>query len=197
MKYPCFNRKLMTMACLFATPLFFNLASLAFAEVDVVALSKESEDKCARTEKDLLTTEMIIKKVRDAAKLLEEKGQESFPLFKGEKSEFLFGGTYIWIHGLNPVIMYMHPIKYTMEGRDVATVKDGEGRFFFTDMNNTVRANGEGWTEYAWPKPGESGIHPKASFVKLVKCKVDGIEYVVGCGTYDKDVIEKIRLQKK
>lgn len=162
--------------------------SLAFQVAVVLAqkapeeLAKESEEFCMSTASTKPTPAMIIEKVNKAAALLEKEGKAAFPKFKGKDSEFIFAGTYIWIHD-ETGLMRMHPIKYKMEGQNYIDLKDSNGKLFFVSMNELAKAKGSGWVEYMWPKPGEKNISKKISYVKLVK--VDGEAMVVGCGVYD------------
>lgn len=146
------------------------------------ALAKESAQKCEQTAATKATPKMIIDKVNAAAELVAKEGKNAFPKFKGKDSEFIFAGTYIWIHNLDGV-MLMHPIKPKMETTNVLTMKDPKGKAIFSEMNRLVTEQGAGWYEYSWPKPGQSEASPKVSYVKLVK---KGNEtFVIGCGVYD------------
>jgi hypothetical protein len=155
------------------------------------ALAKETEEACAASAKDKPTPEMIIKKTEEACKLLEAEGKAAFPKFKGKDSQYIFAGTYIWIHDMEGV-MQMHPVKYKMEGKRLIGLKDVNGKLFFTEMNKVAREKSAGWVDYMWPKPGEKDPSKKVSFVKLVK--IDGVEMVAGCGVYDlpDDVVKKL-----
>lgn len=146
-------------------------------------ISQEGEAAAAASASTKPTAEMIIEKVDKADKLLTEEGKDAFPKFKGKDSEFIFAGTYIWIHDMEG-IMLMHPIKYKMEGKRLIGLKDKNGKLFFVDMNKLVREKGHGWVSYYWPKPGETEPSLKVSYVKLCKTK-DGSEVVLGCGVYD------------
>jgi hypothetical protein len=151
---------------------------------DPGALAKESEEYCKSTAQSRPTPpDAIIAKVNEACRLLQEEGTAAFPKFKGDGSKFLFEGTYIWIHKLDDATILMHPIKYKMEGKKYAGLKDKKGKRFFALMNKLARENGSGWVEYYWPKPGSKEIVRKVSYVQ--KCKTaDGIEVVLGCGIY-------------
>ena len=149
---------------------------------DPAELSKETIAYCASTAKDKATPKLIMEKVNKAAELVAKDGVAAFPKFKGNGSEFLFAGTYIWIHDINGV-MKMHPIKYKMEGKRLLNLKDRKGKMIFVEMNKVAKENGAGWVEYVWPKPGEKAVSPKTSYVKYVK-KGD-LELIIGCGVYD------------
>ena len=89
--------------------------------------------------------------------------------------------------------MLMHPIKYKMEGRELADLKDEKGKPFFVAMNDLARTEGQGWVGYHWPVPGSKEIAHKVSYVK--KCTMaDGVEVVVGAGIYHLDPADIARL---
>jgi cytochrome c len=156
--------------------------SIALAQKTPDELAKESEDACVATEKTKPTPEMIIDKVNKACALLEKEGKTAYPKFKGKDSEFIFAGTYIWIHDMAGQ-MRMHPVKYKMENQNYIDLKDSNGKLFFTVMNKVAKEKGAGWVDYMWPKPGEKDPALKVSYVK--SCKVDGDDLVIGCGVYD------------
>jgi hypothetical protein len=111
-----------------------------------------------------------------------KEGKNAYPKFKGKDSEFIFAGTYIWIHD-STATMRMHPIKHKMEGQNYIDLKDVNGKLFFTAMNEVAKTKGSGWVEYMWPKPGEKTPSLKVSYVKLVNA--GGEDLIIGCGVYD------------
>jgi len=159
------------------------------AEMSPAELAKASEAKAVATSDEPLTTELIMKKVDEAVALLGKKGAAVFPEFQGLNTQFIFAGTYIWIHDQNGV-MRMHPIKYKLNGRNLINMSDSTGKLFFAVMNEVAEEEGGGWVDYMWPKPGEKKPSPKISYVKQVT--YGGDTFVAGCGTYDPTVIEKI-----
>lgn len=94
---------------------------------------------------------------------------------------------YFWIHDLN-LKMVMHPMKPELDGTDISKSKDPKGKFLFADMNELVKKEGAGYTDYMWPKPGEKEAVPKTSFVKLFK----PWGWVVGNGVYADDVEKEV-----
>ena len=173
--------------------LFLLSAIPALAQKSADELAKESEDACVASESTKPTPQMIIDKVDKAAAILQKEGKAAFPKFKGKDSEFIFAGTYIWIHDLSG-IMRVHPVKYKMEGQDCVDLKDSTGKLFFIEMNEVAKTKGSGWVAYMWPKPGEKTPSRKVSYVKLVK--VDGEDLVLGCGVYDMPPEEVQKLVK-
>jgi signal transduction histidine kinase len=125
---------------------------------------------------------MIIDKVAKGCETLKAVGGEAaFDKFQGSNSEFIFAGTYIWIHDMEG-IMRMHPIKYKLNGKQLLTFKDKKGKLFFAEMNRVAKANGAGWVDYMWPKPGEKAPSLKVSYVQA--CKVGADTFVLGSGVY-------------
>lgn len=125
-----------------------------------------------------------MQKVREGAALIEKEGESAFNKFRGD-SEFVFNGTYVWIHDLEGV-MHVHPIKFKMENTNLLNLKDPTGKLIFIEMNELVEKNNEGWVEYMWPRPGQDKPSKKVSFVK--KAVYKGKVYVLGCGVYDSDI---------
>jgi signal transduction histidine kinase len=151
------------------------------------ALAAESAEYCNSTAKDANTSpDVITAKVAVACALLEKEGAAAFPKFQGKDSEFLYEGTYMWIHSLDDGTMLMHPMKYKLNGKIIVSLKDKKGKRFFSTMNKFVKADGEAWVEYYWPKPGTDEIVRKISYVK--GCTLpDGRNIVVGSGLYKYD----------
>ncbi|MBU1426932.1 MAG: methyl-accepting chemotaxis protein [Gammaproteobacteria bacterium] len=90
---------------------------------------------------------------------------------------------YFWINDLNDK-MIMHPIKPELDGKELTQFKDKNGKHIFVEFNNTVRASGEGFVDYLWPKPGFSEAVPKVSYVKGTPVW----HWVIGSGIYLDDV---------
>ncbi|MCP3955462.1 MAG: hypothetical protein GY697_25060 [Desulfobacterales bacterium] len=170
---------------------FMGLGSVA-AEMTPAELAKASEARAVATSSDTLTTDLIMKKVDEAVALLGKKGAAAFPEFQGQGTNFIFAGTYIWIHDQNGV-MRMHPIKYKLNGRNLINLADSTGKLFFAVMNEVCEDKGAGWVDYMWPKPGEKKPSPKISYVRQVKFGDD--IFIAGSGTYDPAIIEKIQNQ--
>lgn len=130
------------------------------------------------------TPQLCKEKVAAAAKLVEANGEASFDTLRDANGEFRFAGGkgYIWVHNLEG-IMVMHPIKPSLQGKNLLNLQDSNGTYFFVAMNETVEEHGKGWIPYAWPKPGETEPSPKTSYCILVSH--GGNDYVVGSGLYD------------
>ena len=89
------------------------------------------------------------------------------------------GNNYFWIQDETPS-MVMHPMKPALDGKDLRTFKDGNGRAFFLEMAQKVKAKGAGFVDYVWPLPGEEAPTDKISYVKAFK----PWGWTVGSGIY-------------
>ena len=90
----------------------------------ITAMAEKSEEEwaqetiayCEETSSTKPTPEMVQQKVNEACALIESEGEAALPKFKGNGSDFIFAGTYIWINDVDGM-MVMHPIKYKLNGR--------------------------------------------------------------------------------
>jgi methyl-accepting chemotaxis protein len=92
-------------------------------------------------------------------------------------------GDYFWINDLGPR-MIMHPIKPELNGQDLTSNKDPNGKQLFVEFASVVKRQGSGFVDYQWPKPGKDAPQPKLSFVT-------GFEpwgWVIGTGVYIDDL---------
>lgn len=164
---------------------------------DAAALAAESAAYCNSTAKEGMTSPDVIEaKVAVACAVLEKGGPTAFAKFQGNNSEFLYEGTYMWVHSLDDGNMLMHPMKYKLNGKNIVGLKDKKGKRFFSTMNKVVKASGDGWVEYYWPKPGTNEIVRKISYVK--GCTMpDGQNVVVGSGLYrfDDSTVATLEIQ--
>ena len=95
---------------------------------------------------------------------------------------------YFWLNDLHPN-MIMHPTKPEFDGKDISQFKDPNGKMFFTEMVKVVKADGQGFVDYKWPRPDSKEPVPKISFVK----SYTPWGWVVGSGVYIDDIDAAIR----
>ncbi|MCF6509307.1 methyl-accepting chemotaxis protein [Blastococcus sp. MG754426] len=100
------------------------------------------------------------------------------------------GEEYFWINDMGPT-MVMHPIKPELDGTDLSGNEDPDGKKLFVEFVEVVEAEGSGFVDYLWPKPGEEEPQPKISYVA-------GYEpwgWVVGSGIYVADLDGALRAE--
>ena len=95
---------------------------------------------------------------------------------------------YFWINDLTP-IMIMHPTVPELNGKDLSSYKDPNGKLLFMEFVKIAKAKGGGFVDYMWPKPGEQAPVNKLSYVKLY----EPWGWIVGSGIYLDDVKDDIR----
>ncbi len=95
------------------------------------------------------------------------------------KSMRYAGDNYLWINDMKPT-MVMHPMKPAMDGTDLSTYKDPNGKLLFNEMVKACEKDGQGFVDYMWPKPGKDKPVPKLSYVRLFK----PWNWVIGTGVY-------------
>jgi len=94
------------------------------------------------------------------------------------------GKDYLWIIDLQPA-MVMHPYRPDLDGRDLRSYADAQGRLLFQDMVEMARKSGSGYVEYLWQwKDEPSQVVPKLSYVRLFP----EWGWVIGTGVYLDDV---------
>lgn len=90
---------------------------------------------------------------------------------------------YFWINDLQPK-MVMHPIKPDLDGQGLSEFKDPTGKKLFMEMVRVTKADGAGFVNYMWPKPGSSVDVEKISYVQLFK----PWGWIIGTGVYIDDI---------
>jgi methyl-accepting chemotaxis protein len=93
------------------------------------------------------------------------------------------GSGYFWINDMHPK-MVMHAVKPEMNGSDLSQNKDPNGKFLFVEFVQVVKANGKGFVDYYWPKPGAS--EPVEKFSHVAGFAPWG--WIVGTGVYVDDL---------
>jgi methyl-accepting chemotaxis protein len=92
---------------------------------------------------------------------------------------------YFWVNDLSPR-MVMHPTRPELDGKDLSSDADPNGKRLFVEFARIARASGAGYVDYLWPKPGSAVPVRKISYVKLF----EPWGWVVGSGLYLDDLDE-------
>jgi PAS domain S-box-containing protein/putative nucleotidyltransferase with HDIG domain len=95
---------------------------------------------------------------------------------------------YFWINDMVPR-MIMHPYRTDLEGKDVSSFEDPNGKHLFNEFVKVVRQQGAGYVDYMWQwKDDPVKISQKMSYIK-------GFEpwgWIIGTGMYIDDVQAEI-----
>jgi cytochrome c len=119
--------------------------------------------------------------VNKAAALVEAKGKAAFSEFRTRDSEWWFGNTYLFVYDKDMNVL-LNPAFPKREGTNVHGDKDAKGKLFHDEFMKAVRTKGSGWVDYMFPKPGETKVTQKWSYVKAVN--IDGGIGLIGAGFY-------------
>ena len=98
---------------------------------------------------------------------------------------------YFWIQDRD-IRMVMHPVTPELNGKDLSTIKDPNGKPLFAEMEKAVARDGEGYVEYVWNKPGSKEPQPKLSYVR----SFEPWGWIVGNGVYMDDIETNIQAMK-
>jgi signal transduction histidine kinase len=98
------------------------------------------------------------------------------------------GKDYLWINDLRPV-MIMHPYRPELEGRDLASYADPDGKHPFKEFVDVATRTGAGYVAYRWQwKDDPDLLVPKLSYVALYR----PWGWIIGTGVYLDDVRQEI-----
>ena len=126
-------------------------------------------------------------KVREAANLVEEKGEEAFPEFREKDSKWLYDDFYIFVWNINGTRV-VYPPDLTGEGQEVSGLTDFNGKpIGKLFIETALSESGEGWISYEWAKPNETGPSTKYGFIKEATFGEE--TYLVGSGFYVEDYL--------
>jgi signal transduction histidine kinase len=120
--------------------------------------------------------------VNKAAALVGSQGKAAaFARFRTPDSEWWSGNTYLFVYDQNLNVL-LNPAFPTREGTNVHGQTDANGKPMHDDFLKVVRAQGSGWVDYVFPKPGQSKPSEKWTYVKGVT--IDGTPGLIGAGFY-------------
>lgn len=91
------------------------------------------------------------------------------------------GKNYLWIQAEGPRIV-QHPMA-NLVGKATDSLEPRMAKLF-RDMDQAAAPAEGGFVEYEWPRPGESGLIPKVSYVK----RYGDWGWILGAGVYTDDV---------
>ena len=93
------------------------------------------------------------------------------------------GKNYYWIQDTAPA-MVMHPTKPALNGKNLSSLTDPNGKKLFVEMANIAKRAGGGYVNYQWAKPGFDKPVDKISYVKFQS----DWNWIVGAGLYLDDI---------
>jgi hypothetical protein len=126
------------------------------------------------------TFDVIITKVRLAARVLEEKGAAGLSEFNQPSGTWVWADTYIFVYNCDEGIIVAHP-NNDLIGVKLDTLIDVHGTYIGLNLCEAAKREKGGFTEYWWEKLGETEPSRKISYMY----QVPGQPYQVGAGIYE------------
>jgi len=142
-----------------------------------------SEDTAANYKNQ--ETNDLVTRVKDAAKLIESKGEAAFSELKKGGSARKNEKSYVFVLDTDGN-MLVHP-DTALDGTNQMGLKDQDGKMIargLIEKVTEVPGKVEGWFHYQWPEPGSIFSKWKTTFAKRVKGP-SGKVYVVCSGLYN------------
>ena len=123
----------------------------------------------------------VEKLVNEAAVLIEARGRSALVEFRKPASKWWSGSTYLFAYDIQLNVL-LNPAFPEREGTNPRGERDANGKAMHDEFLKVVRADGAGWVDYVFPRPGEKLPRRKWSYVKGVV--IDGKPAIVGSGFY-------------
>jgi len=172
------------------------LIIIGLSVLDVMSLSEEYKslmEQKKHTTKELVDSAYGIIEHHYA---LQQKGELNESEAKKQALSILASmrydtNNYYWVNDFTPN-MIMHPVKPALNGKNVAGIKDADGKPLFIDMVKAVEAKGDGFVYYKWAKPGFDDPVDKIGFVK----GFTPWQWIIGSGTYLDDIAATFAKQR-
>ena len=89
--------------------------------------------------------------------------------------------------------MLMHPIKPSLDGKNLLQVQDKKGNYLFQDIIAAAKKSEGGLSKYFWAKPGKKEVQPKFSYSTNFKVW----DWIIVTGAYVDDIENKISVMEK
>jgi len=134
------------------------------------------------------TYDVVVTKVRLAAKYLEENGEGGLAAFNDPEGPWVWADTYIFVYDCGKDIIVAHPASERIGDR-ISERVDVNGYYFALDLCEMAKKEFGGWVEYYRPSDSadsgsNTGYRRKISYIY----HVPGTPYSVGAGIYDSEL---------
>ena len=129
---------------------------------------------------DRMEKAFVLDLVAGAVELIEKEGTGAFRAFHDPKDRFLAKDAYIFVYDMDGTALVL-PAFPNLEGKNLRDQKDVEGKYPVRDLLKVAQAGG-GWSDYLWPKPGESVSTRKSTYA--ARARLGDKWVMVACGVY-------------
>ena len=116
--------------------------------------------------------------VGKAIQFIKANGREkAFAEINNAKGKFVDRDLYIFVYDMNGKCV-AHGFNQKMIGKELAEMKDTDGKYFVKERIEIAKTKGKGWQDYKFTDPITKKIEPKTAYVERVE------NLIVGCGVY-------------
>ena len=145
-------------------------------------------------------TRRLVALVEDAARLMEQKGEDAFREFGRRDSRWFNDPYYLFVYEMDGTCAF-HPVQADLVGKKLLDLRDMNGKpavQFVTDVGRQPARDASGWVFYLWPDKKQLIPRWKSAYVRKAVV-LGGKTYAVGCGVYDikierRFIEERVRL---
>jgi cytochrome c len=104
---------------------------------------------------------------------------QAFKDFSTDKATWTKKDLYVFANDINGNTK-AHGANDKLVGKNMAELKDQNGKLFIKEMGELAKSKGSGWVEYDWAHPQTKKVDGKATFV----IKLSNFDGYVGVGVY-------------
>ncbi len=116
--------------------------------------------------------------VKKAIQLIKADGREkAFAEINNKKGKFVDRDLYVFVYDMSGKCV-AHGFNQKMIGKELAEMKDPDGKFFVKERIEIAKTKGSGWQDYKFTDPITKQLEPKSAYVERVE------NLIVGCGVY-------------
>jgi len=124
------------------------------------------------------TTAQAEAMVKKAIEFIKSNGNDKgFAEISNKEGKFVSGDLYVFVYDMTGKCV-AHGGNAKMIGKDLAEMKDPDGKSFVKERIEIAKSKGKGWQNYKWNNPATSKIEEKTAYVEKYE------DLIVGCGAY-------------
>ena len=124
------------------------------------------------------TADEAVALVKKAIAYIKANGRDkAFAEFSNPTGGFKDRDLYIMVYDMSGNNK-AHGANAKLIGKNLAEIKDADGKYIVKSFIETASGKGKGWVDYKWPNPVSTAVEPKSTYVEKYE------DILVGCGIY-------------
>ncbi len=157
-----------------------TVTAILFLLLIVAADSDAGSNAGSNASRRSATAAEVIDRVQKAVELLRDQGDAAIAAISDPEGSFVWKDSYVFVVNCEADRVIANPAFPERVGGDIKQHTDYAGYRYGKELCKSAQADGGGWLEYSWLKPGHGTPQRKLSFVM----SVPGRPYQVGAGLY-------------